>query len=391
MVAAIEHITKHFNTKLINFDLATIDKNQNGILDGRLGLIYYFFQMFKIENDQIYIEKISELLETVFEHCHNEELKISSDLNFCDGLSGLGFILKELIDAEILDENYSVQLNIISDLALEHSLNTIKDSNFDYLYGAIGSLYYLTEVKNLPHCEIIIEELHKIGKQSNFLFYNKHADASNEGINFGLAHGNTAIQMVLINLVEKGCTKKELFELIQNGVTQLLKYEKEESIIEGSIKTFFPHNVTMENGLENISRSVVLGWCNSEIDMALLINSFKKITKKDDYQLLSDKIGMESLKRKTEDTTGVYDYHFCHGSSGIAQLYQKLFNQTNITAYDTAYNYWINETILYLEKEKENEVNEKSINLLYGWPGALLTLQEYNNASIKGWDKLFLI
>lgn len=390
MVAKIDQIIKHFNHKLINFDLRSIEKNQNGILDGRLGMIYYFFQMYKVENDQLYVDKIAELLEDVFENCQNKDLKISNDLNFCDGLSGLGLIIKELMASEILDEGYHEQLTIINDLALKHSLNAIKENNFDFFYGAIGTLYYLNEVGHISHCETIIDALYEVALQSDYLFYNQNDDDSNRGINFGLAHGNAAIQMVLINILQNGCKKKELSEMIEKGINQLHKFEKEENI-NSSIKSYFPHNVTIESGTEKISRSIVLGWCNSEIDLALLFNRFHEVSDTLIYSNTVSKIGMESVKRKTEDTTGVEDYHFCHGSSGIAQLYNKLLDQTKEETYHHSYQYWINETIKYLEKEKDEETNGTKINFLYGWPGALLTLNEYNNPEIKGWDKLFLI
>lgn len=390
MVAKIDYITKHFNDKLISFDLSSIEKDQNGILDGRIGMIYYFFLIYKIENDQLYIDKIAEQLEVVFEHCQNNDLKISNDLNFCDGLSGLGFILKELMASEVLDESYNEQLAIINDLALKHSLNAIKANNFDFFYGATGTLYYLNEVGHLLHCEAIIDALYEVALKSNYLFHNQNEDESNRGINFGLAHGNVAIQMVLINILINGCKKKELSEMIEKGIDQLHKYEKEENI-NSFTKSYFPHNVIIENGTEKISRSIVLGWCNSEIDLALLFNRFHEISGTSIYSSTVSKIGMESLKRKTVDTTGVEDYHFCHGSSGVAQLYRKLYDQTQEETYHHSYQYWINETIRYLEKEKEEETNGTKINFLYGWPGALLTLYEYNNPEIKGWDKLFLI
>lgn len=391
MIERINQLTNHFNQKILAFDLQTIDKNNNGILSGRLGLIYYFFNMYKINSNDIYLTKISELLESVFENSNDKNNKISNELDFSDGLCGLGFILNELIHAEILDANYNEQLSVINELAMDYAIKKIAQGNFDFFYGAVGGLYYLSEVNKLDYCETIIDELFKVAPNNNFLYNSKNEDEYNRGVNFGLAHGNTALFIVLINLVQKGLKNKSLITLIDKGVRELLKYESEEYIEGENIKIYFPHNLVIEKETVKINRSIVLGWCNSELDIALLIQKYSETMENQDFLHLSSKIGLETTKRQTEYTTGVYDYHFCHGSSGIAQLYYKLFEQTKIEAYDKADKYWLNETINFLEKEKDEQATTSKINFLYGWPAALLTLNTRTNQKIQGWDKLFLI
>ncbi len=391
MRTAAKKLTGYFDQKILDFDLNKLDLNANGIFGGRLGLIYYFFYRYKVDPKEIYLEKIGVLLESSFENCNNEAATISSELNLSDGLCGLGFILNELMHARVIDESYVEQLITINDLALEYTRRAIQERNFDFFYGATGGLFYLSEVNELDHCRIIIYELAKVAPEYDFLYHCNHEDEFNKGINFGLAHGNTALFTVLMRLQKKGVKSEALKKLVKKGVKKLLTYEQI-AFIEGEhIKVYFPHNIILENKKKKINHSAILGWCNSELDMALLMHLYNETNNTSQLAETAEKISTETLKRKTENATGVYDHHFCHGSSGVAQLYKKLFNYTQREQYKEAYIYWCRETMNYLEKEKEAEVTADKLNFLYGWPAALLTLNEYENKAINGWDKLFLI
>lgn len=386
-----EELIKHFDQKILNFNPDVFHTDDNGLLGGRLGLIYYFFNSHKINGQEIYLEKIALLLESVFENCSNKDATISTTLNFSDGLCGLGFVLNELLNAGIIDEEYAGQLEVINDLALDYTIKSIRANNFDFFYGAMGGLFYLSETDQWEACERVINELIKIAPTHRYLYNSSHEDEFNQGINFGLAHGNTAIFMILIGLIKKGMKNKSLKTLVNKGVKSLLTYEREEPLGTDGIKNYFPHNVLFENGAEKINFSVVLGWCNSELDIALLIQEYLQIERNNGLETTALKIGLETLKRKAENTTGVYDHHFCHGSSGVAQLYKKMYVKTQVRVFDEAYSFWAGETANFLEKEKNEPVTREKLNFLYGWPGALLSLKEQQDERIQGWDKLFLI
>ncbi|MEQ1552705.1 MAG: lanthionine synthetase LanC family protein [Ferruginibacter sp.] len=71
--------------------------------------------------------------------------------------------------------------------------------------------------------------------------------------------------------------------------------------------------------------------------------------------------------------------HFCHGSSGLAQMYRAMYDDTLNFKYYEAYHYWINETCNYIDKEidGENMAPSNPTSLLEGWVGAGLVLAEY--------------
>lgn len=391
MIRDVEALIQHFDRKMLEVDLDTFGIDNNGIMGGRLGLIYYFLNMYKIRQDEIYLTKIAALLEKVFENCNDSSSTISKELSFSDGLCGLGFILNELINGEVIDEEYKHQLKVINELAFEYTRQAIEENNFDFFYGAAGSLFYLSDVNQLELCSSIVKQLSKKAPEHDYLYNHDHPDEHNRGVNFGLAHGNPALFMILIDLVKKGVQSEELTTLLNKGVKKLLNREKEEYMEGEDIKTYFPHNIVIENGTERINKSAVLGWCNSELDISLLIHKYLEIERQPGLEKTSIKIALETLKRKNERNTGVYDHHFCHGSSGVAQLYGKLFNHTKMNVFEEAYLFWLNETAVFLEKEKNQEPTLAKLNFLYGWPAALLTLNEYRHKTIKGWDRLFLI
>ena len=121
MIRDVEALIQHFDRKMLEVDLDTFGIDNNGIMGGRLGLIYYFLNMYKIRHDEIYLKKIAALLEKVFENCNDSSSTISKELSFSDGLCGLGFILNELINVEVIDEEYNHELRVINELSFGYT------------------------------------------------------------------------------------------------------------------------------------------------------------------------------------------------------------------------------------------------------------------------------
>jgi lantibiotic modifying enzyme len=391
MEQRIHAITQTFNNKLLACDLQEMIVEEDGLMGGRLGLIYYFSTMYRLEKKEIYLDKIADLLSTVFANSQQEHSAIAGNLSFSDGLCGLGFVINDLLKQELLEEDFREQLIVINDLALDYSLEMVRQENYDYFYGPTGSLFYLTEVGQLEYCERILTALFEAASKHNFLFYSQHEDSGNRGFNFGFAHGNPALFKVLLNLVEKGMKQGKLEQILHKGIAGLLRYKNSQYIAGEDIQISFPHNILIEEGIEKRLESIVLGWCNSELDMSLLLLKYSELFDKPEYVTVSHEVGIEAARRKTVSNTGVTDAHFCHGSSGVAQLFKKLFEMSGLTTYGEAYSYWLEKTLGYLEAESDEPLTKMNVNFLYGSLAPILTINESRSSSIAGWDRLFLL
>ncbi|MFK8007580.1 MAG: hypothetical protein AB8H03_14470 [Saprospiraceae bacterium] len=83
----------------------------------------------------------------------------------------------------------------------------------------------------------------------------------------------------------------------------------------------------------------------------------------------------------------------------VAHMYQKIYTLTGETIFSKASDYWIHQTIEFLNGKKIIE-NSKEIDyynkfdLIEGMPGILLTFIFYNNSdniNLSKWDQMFLL
>jgi lantibiotic biosynthesis protein len=74
---------------------------------------------------------------------------------------------------------------------------------------------------------------------------------------------------------------------------------------------------------------------------------------------LSSKKALDMLlhvsKRRDINECKIQDSCFCHGSSGVGYIFQKLYLKTGLDPFATAADYWLNVTLKYF-KEDKNEL-----------------------------------
>ena len=102
-------------------------------------------------------------------------------------------------------------------------------------------------------------------------------------------------------------------------------------------------------------------------------------------------MGDITVNRKEYIDTAISDCYICHGSSGVAQLYKKIFEISNKEIYNEAYKHWINITISYMQLEIKKPFSVQDLELLTGWLGPLLTLYSFKGEVKNSWEKVFLM
>ena len=402
----IDSIIKIANEKILNSDpeLIVLDN----ILNGKLGLAYYCHFIHHLKGNKKHLKIIEKIIENVFKTLAESNTLFSSNLTLADGFSGLGIILNNLIKDKILDEEYSDQIIIINDLAYTNCKKMFKNRGFDYFYGATGLLFYLNAVDSLIHCEDIINDFHNYGKDNSYLFYNSTDDVYTQGVNFGFAHGTLSILAVFLDLYEKGICREKTKNLILNTVDSLLQFSREKinfseinhKYVGYEYPSFFPYNIMTEspnkdiylNNKENIFHYTDrLGWCNSDLGHILMLYKIGKIFNIESYIKIANKMGDITVNRKEYIDTAISDCYICHGSSGVAQLYKKIFEISNKEIYNEAYKHWINITISYMQLEIKKPFSVQDLELLTGWLGPLLTLYSFKGEVKNSWEKVFLM
>jgi lantibiotic biosynthesis protein len=401
----INTIVTTIQNRILNSDANKIDFED--ILIGKLGLAQSCYQLYKNQDDKRYLDKIEEILENIFEGMNTGTSSLTKKPSLADGMPGLGLVMNQLIVGEILDDSYAEQVQMISDTMHAKCLDAISKGNFDYFYGAIGLLFYLQEVNAQAYVENIVDVIFDYGEKNDFLFYNQVDDPYSEGINFGFAHGSLAIIAIFLEIHKKGILPVKTKELILKTTDALLQFKRDVMDPNGitimhdgyDYPSIFPYNVISEKGnvIDPTSKNTIvhytdrIGWCNSDLSRMYLLYKVGTTFNENKYiQIANDMIEEVNLRVDIEDTA-ISDCYMCHGTSGVAHIYKKIFDLTGEPIFYKTYEYWLEQTVDFMEKELEKQPSDKDLELLTGWLGPLFVLSDYNGQENAGWDRVFLL
>ena len=360
------------------------DFTSDSLLNGKLGLVYYYLNLFKIFNKEEYLKKVEEYLENIFTNIEEGTSSLMYDSTFENGLSGLGYALKELIDEKVLDQEYWSQIEEINRIVIDDAIKLIQEKNFDFVRGPFGILFYLNSVNASEQVDKILEILEKeLEKENDFFFYNQYSYI--EGVHIGYAHGICAIIKVLNDVDDKRA--ENIVKYLLDKMLVIIK-NNEYQIIKGK-KYYLPRSVHKGNEFEKgLNYRAVLAWSNSDVNFSTLIYSLKEKFKTKELLAIADKIALESIEKKEEKHTRVWDHRFYFGSSGVLGMYKYLYNKTGNSKYKEASHFWYKKTLSFLT---ENTIKEHPLNFLNNLPATTLSLLEFEREEEFNWSKILLL
>ncbi|KGR88970.1 lanthionine synthetase C family protein [Lysinibacillus odysseyi] len=260
----------------------------------------------------------------------------------------------------------------------------------EYLKRILTYFVSLSDYKEFLGCNIP-----KWHIQNEFLFSDSEKNSYRNGIlNVGLSHGISGPLVILSKAYKRGITVDGHRDAIKRITEDLIKLKNHnDNNWAGMIDVEYYIN---SNALLDLpTRSA---WCYGTPGTA-----FSLLTA---AEALNDNELAEIAKKAMKDLIGneqqVFSPSFCHGYAGIAYLYKRFFEKTNIKEF-------YEESIRLKEKTKEffSEKNPfgfydieakdnsllklNSIGLLQGVSGVLLTLLAFEEESLPIWDTAFLL
>jgi len=317
---------------------------ENGLLTGKtgIGLFYVFYSKF-VKDEEIMNEGIKLITET-FEDIVNNKFTLPT---FCDGIAGYTWALEFLADNKILDKKDIEEfLEQINEYLFNNMINYIKMTNYDYLHGGIGvGLYFLKQVENSKLVENyiieLIDNIEKISeietdgsiKWKSLLDFEKNT----MGYNLGLSHGLASIIAFLSKVYKKGIYKDKVKYLLEGAVKYLLKTKLETS----KHKSYFTSWICNEE-LPSSSR---LAWCYGDLGIAIAIYQAAKTLNNNEWEQIAIEIFLFASKRIDLQKELVFDAGICHGTSGIAHIFNRMYLYTNVIEFKEASEYWFEKTI----------------------------------------------
>ena len=373
----------------------TID-NTTGLYDGKFGILLFLYYYASYSGDKKiraftdnYAEKISDALWT-------ERIP-----TFCSGLSGILYVVEFLREQHFIDIDIDDADNDLNHYLI-HSMDRFMDNRYyDFMHGALGiGLYFMKQGKEIKPVLKLIDFLYDTAEKDpqKKIFKWKsitNMDEGTVGYNIALSHGISSIVLFLARVITNRIEHDKLHDLLEGAVNYLLSQEIDVNLY-GSY--FPPQSLENENSFIGKSR---LGWCYGDLGVAYSIWYAGKTLGNKGWSDKGMNILINSTERKEVIDNYVFDAGLCHGSAGIAMVYNRLFLETNSTLFLNAYYYWLELTLMfstfidglagYKTFQGSDKESERDYNLLTGVSGIGLMFVSYLLNNKQKWDELFLL
>lgn len=385
-----------------NIDTTRLD---NTLFRGRMGCAMFFYYYSRFMNDINFKKKADELTNCCIE-------TISSNLNdfsLSCGLSGTAWALQSLTSEGFINITSSNAFEEV-DYLLNGSIEEyFKEDSHDLISGVLGIGIYFLERFPHSHSDESLKKIILFLKRSAIVdqqgmrweskwFKNGNGEKKSSTYDLGLAHGIPGMIFFLSKAFYFGIEKKVCFEMLSAIIDWLLLKRLPDSEI-----SLFPSIAHDE--LSSKSNSSRLAWCYGDLSIATALWEAGSSTKNAFWKNYSINLLLKSCLRKEVAETQILDTCLCHGSSGVAHIYNRFYQRTKISEFENSALFWYQKTLEFSCHEggiagykfwlnlvgdlKGKWLNE--INFIEGVTGTGIALLASIDKSEPKWDKCLML
>ncbi|MBU3662199.1 MAG: hypothetical protein FGM41_03250 [Bacteroidetes bacterium] len=275
-----------------------------------------------------------------------------------DGLCGYYFLYLKLLKMQVIERNE--KLDLFFNQKLKQSSSCYR---LDLINGIIGNYLVTKDVKFIEYSVFLFDHF---DKELNFLLdepkknFQTHSLNQKERylLNTGFAHGWASklyFIIAYIPLIQDDDIKIKMCKLAEGLYNRILLSE------EGNNELSFP---CYSNCTDNYSKR--LGWCHNDLGIGYSILVYGLRTNNKSVVEKGISILKSTLVFNLESNMGVLDPFICHGSSGVALIYNRVYILTGDKNFKDKSDYWLNTCYSQFLNSKNN-YNE--ISFLQGISG----------------------
>ncbi len=384
-----EDILEEIATELINSK--ELYRSNYGLLSGLTGSALFFQEYGKLRKDHaIHAE---DFVEEAFLSIANNKPYAP----YCAGISGactgIDFLYRHQYEEDEMPFDF-VDTEI-DDYLYRAYTEALQKGNLDFLHGAVGmGFYYLERIKSgqvsfRAQTDLLLHYLreHAIREGKRIKWRQGEED---KGFNISLSHGMSSIVVLLSRLLENGGSDEvDIKELLQGAVHYILDQEIDAS----QYGSLFPY-ASKENGDIKMSR---LAWCYGDLGIGIGLLSAAKALADPSLEHKALSIFDFCAYRRDLVENMVSDTSICHGTSGIAIIYNDLYQKTGNEQYRETAQYWLEQTVkLYREKKifyltDQDQYDSQRMSLLEGKAGVGLALLNVHFNISSDWPGFLLL
>jgi lantibiotic modifying enzyme len=322
--------------------LATVDDDQPNLLGGAPGLALFHFYLGRATGDDSLAERGMDLISRASDTLE----KGFNSTTFASGLAGLGWSITHLARQGFFEADVAEILIDLTEPLQQSMMEYIQRGEYDYLHGALGIALYFLERSDLPETPAILLALvEELARQAQTdvhggLKWESELDRETKqrGFNLSLSHGQASIIDILGRMVTAGYGGGKARPLLAGAVTYLLQHELPENTRSTAI---FASRVMPGEPLAG-SR---LGWCYGDLGAGqVLLRTGLRLGMKS-WQEKGLAVLRHSMSRRDPREAAINDAGLCHGSAGIAHIYNRLWQETGDAAFAETARFWYDFTL----------------------------------------------
>lgn len=366
-----------------------------GLYSGQFGILLFLLYYSKYTQDKKYVSFTEKYAEELLLQCMEKEKRHT----FCSGFSGILYLFEFLREKEIIDLDINEVRPMLENYIVLNMRYDMQQKYYDFMHGALGvGLYFLKRRTNQEYIYELIDFLYLIAEKDTKKQIFKWESVINPkenltGYNFSLSHGISSIIIFLSRVIRSGIINDKVRDMLNGAVNYVLINQKKCMQFDSS----FPSYILKSSPQEYFKSR--LGWCYGDLGVGIALLQSGSVLGRTEWKEKGIEVLLQSTCRRSFDQTIVNDAGLCHGSAGIAMIYQRLFIETGCNQFKSAIPYWIQQTLNYSifedglvgYKTFENKQWKCDFSLLTGISGIGLTFLSYIDKTAHDWDEMFLI
>lgn len=193
------------------------------------------------------------------------------------------------------------------------------------------------------------------------------------GVDLGVAHGMAGVIPFLARVYRVGLAQQTVRPLLDGAVGWLLAHMVD--TVSGPTAPCFVAD-DIEPGP---ARSA---WCYGDPGVAVALLLAARDVGEPAWEAVATALAMGAANRPP-DQSGVVDAGLCHGSAGLAHLFNRMYQMTSVPVLADAARFWVERTL--------EEPACKGPGLLEGAAGVALALEAASTTAEPLWDQILLV
>jgi hypothetical protein len=346
-------------------------------------LLFYSYYLKYIKQDYEVLNDLNKNLEFCIETIKESEYILPY---YSYGLSGFIWTLHQLQKEGILDvENIFEFDSFFVQGLVKLFEDQVAKLNYDLFNGGIGLAMAIDLLNPSYNCREKLVGLNKQGK------WQTNNEIMEKKYNFGLSHGIPSVISYLCNIHDH-----KILESVENALEFIRSFKRKSGTI-----SLYPSFASISS--QDLFYNSRLGWCYGDLGIAIAFWKAGKLFNRDDWKKEAIEIIVSTSKRRDLSENLVVDSGICHGTVGIAHIFNRFFKETEICEFEDAKWFWINET-LEMARNRNGLAGYKAwqgndigwtneYGLLEGIAGIGLVLIGFlsNELESLNWDRALLI